>query len=95
MSGYNSMNCTIPRLVLNCSDKINIYKNKCFIPLPTNANCPPPSSDVPLFRPIAMNGMPYPTPTYKPPYPSCNTCKTRNTCTTCKTHTTSCHTCAK
>lgn len=77
------MKCTPPRLVLCCSDKVNIYNNKCFIPLPVTQPPLPPPSDIPLFRPRAMNGSLYPTPTYKPPFTSCTSCQKSTPCSHC------------
>jgi hypothetical protein len=67
------MSC-IPHIVLNYSDKVNIYKNECFITLP--AVLPPPPPAIQLYRPTNECNIPYSTPTYTPPYASCTECKT-------------------
>lgn len=67
------MNCRIPRQVYCYSDKINIYNNDCFIPLPVQPSpLPPPMM---IYQPLSNCGNPYPTPTYYPPNPACNSCK--------------------
>lgn len=75
-----SVNCTIPRLVLCYSDKINIYNNCHFLPLPVEQPPLPPPSAFPVFRPTDTCGKPYPTPMYHPPY---NPCNTVNKCAKC------------
>jgi len=35
------------------SDKVNIYTNECFIPLPPWTACPPPSVECPPIAPFA------------------------------------------
>ena len=60
----------IPRIVLEYSDKINIYKNAYFIPLPAVPTPLPPS--MPIYRPTNECNIPYPTPTYTP-HCKCNT----------------------
>ena len=75
------MSCSIPRLVLNYSDKVNIYTDRCFIPLPPNkAPLPPP---IPLFQPLNECHIPYPTPMYNPPNPSCTSTSCKEPCS-CK-----------
>ena len=37
---------------MNKSDKVNIYTNPCFIPLPSWNSCPPPP--LPIALPIAL-----------------------------------------
>ena len=75
--------CSVPRLILNYSDKVNIYKSIYFIPIPVNKTPLPPS--MPLFQPLNECHIPYPTPMYNPtpynptpynPNPSCKECKT-------------------
>lgn len=34
---------TLQKLISYYSDKVNIYTNNCFIPLPTWQSCPPPA----------------------------------------------------
>ena len=72
------MSCKIPRVVYYYSDKINIYDNNAFIPLPTTPAPIAPSPFLPIFQPIANCNTPYPTPSYYPPNPNI-----KNTCT-CK-----------
>lgn len=78
------MSCKIPRLVYLYSNKINIYDNNCFIPLPAQPTpLPPPCM---IYQPLSYCGTPYPTPTYYPPNPMCISqaeCGLRNHCT-CK-----------
>lgn len=67
----------------NYTDKINIYKNPNFIPLPPNPS--PIAPPMQIYIPLGACGKPYPTPTYYPPAPCCNgiskeNCKCSNTC---------------
>ena len=68
------MSCKLPPLLSYYSDKINIYKNDCFAPLPVERSPPPPSMII--YQPLGNCGQPYQTPTYNPysPYYGC-TCK--------------------
>jgi hypothetical protein len=40
-----------------CSDKVNIYDNDCFVPLPVLVTCPPPPMLV-MSPPICMTDIP-------------------------------------
>lgn len=75
------MSCSVKPLIRYYSDKVNIYSSDCFIPLPTCRACPPPS--MPIYRPLGQCNQPYPTPTYYPPAPCCNSCKCNHTCEKC------------
>ena len=56
------MSCPIPpKLVTYYSNKVNIYDNKCFIPLPNYKTCPPPPVfayvEAPCMLKYAPNGL--------------------------------------
>ena len=66
-----------------CSDKVNIYDNDCFVPLPVLVTCPPPPMLV-ISPPICMTDIPPftcipPVPPIPippaPPAPPCNCTK--------------------
>ena len=62
------MSYNIQPLVLYYSDKINIYDNCYFLPLPVTSAPKPPPSAYPIFQPLGPSGTAYQTATYAPPY---------------------------
>jgi hypothetical protein len=65
------------------SDKVNIYQHPDFISLSAIKQYPTPLP-APIINLTTNYGQPYPVPTHRPPFPSCNGCNVNSASSPCR-----------